>query len=70
MFCMPGFSCRANCKSTLASRLFGFLWALLANLSGSTKIFILEMGRLYNWWIGLNPGERSWEIRIPGRDEL
>ncbi|KAL5115305.1 endoplasmic oxidoreductin-1 [Pleosporales sp. CAS-2024a] len=35
-----------------------------------TKICILEMGRLYDWWLGLVPGPRSWEIRIPRTDEL
>ncbi|USP77224.1 hypothetical protein yc1106_04498 [Curvularia clavata] len=35
-----------------------------------TKIFILEMRRVYNWWMGFVPGPRSWEIRIPRRDEL
>ncbi|KAH7408204.1 endoplasmic reticulum Oxidoreductin 1-domain-containing protein [Phaeosphaeria sp. MPI-PUGE-AT-0046c] len=35
-----------------------------------TKIFFYEMGRLYNWWLGMNPGPRSWEIHIPNRDEL
>lgn len=35
-----------------------------------TKIFFYEMGRLYNWWLGINPGPRSWEIHIPHPDEL
>ncbi len=30
----------------------------------------MEMSRLYNWWLGMVPGPRSWEIRIPARDEL
>ncbi|EMD66956.1 hypothetical protein GGP41_005415 [Bipolaris sorokiniana] len=35
-----------------------------------TKIFILEMRRAYNWWMGFVPGPKTWEIRIPTRDEL
>ncbi|KAL6159412.1 endoplasmic oxidoreductin-1 [Exserohilum turcicum] len=35
-----------------------------------TKILILEMRRAYNWWMGFVPGPRSWEIRIPTRDEI
>lgn len=34
------------------------------------KIAILEAKRLYDWWSGFVPGERSWEIRIPRRDEI
>ncbi|KAF2013412.1 endoplasmic oxidoreductin [Aaosphaeria arxii CBS 175.79] len=35
-----------------------------------TRIFILELNRLWHWWSGLVVPERSWEIRIPTRDEL
>ncbi|KAH4019882.1 hypothetical protein HBI13_119150 [Parastagonospora nodorum] len=45
-----------------------FQWTQLP--SRLSKIFILEVGRLYNWWLGLVPGPRSWEIRIPRQDEL
>lgn len=36
----------------------------------STKILIFESGRLWNWWLGIVPGPRSWEIRVPGHHEL
>lgn len=35
-----------------------------------SRIFILETGRLYNWWVGLAPGPRTWEWRYPRPDEL
>jgi ERO1-like protein beta len=33
-------------------------------------IALFELRRLYNWWIGIVPGPRTWEIRIPRLDEL
>jgi ERO1-like protein beta len=30
----------------------------------------MEMGRLYDWWLGMQVGPRSWRIHIPRRDEL
>ena len=29
-----------------------------------------ELGRLWRFWLGLEVGERTWEIRLPSRDEL
>lgn len=55
----------------LVVRVFWYVLWQWKQLPGRfTKIFILEMQRLYNWWLGLIPGPRSWEIRIPRRDEL
>ncbi|KAF2132541.1 endoplasmic oxidoreductin [Dothidotthia symphoricarpi CBS 119687] len=45
-----------------------YQWTLLPGRFA--KIFIFEMRRLYNWWIGLVPGPRSWEFHIPRADEL
>jgi hypothetical protein len=34
------------------------------------KILIMEGSRLWDYWLGLPVGPRSWEIRFPGRAEL
>ncbi|MCJ1468365.1 endoplasmic oxidoreductin-1 [Pseudocyphellaria aurata] len=34
------------------------------------KISILEASRLWSFWLGLPIQERSWEIRLPRRDEI
>lgn len=55
----------------LVMRTFWYVLRQWTELPGRlTKIFILEVGRLYNWWLGMTPGPRSWEIHIPRRDEL
>ncbi|KAF1946299.1 endoplasmic oxidoreductin [Clathrospora elynae] len=55
----------------LVQRTFWYVLYQWTQLPGRfTKIFIFEMERLYNWWLGMVPGPRSWEIRIPRRDEL
>ncbi|KAE8832822.1 hypothetical protein HRS9122_08535 [Pyrenophora teres f. teres] len=55
----------------LVQRTFMYVLYQWTQLPGRfTKIFILEMGRVYNWWMGFVPGPRSWEIRIPRLDEL
>ena len=33
-------------------------------------IFLEESGRLWNFWLGLPVGPRSWGIHVPSRDEL
>ena len=33
-------------------------------------ILILELNRLWSFWLGLPVQERSWEIRLPTRDEI
>lgn len=43
-------------------------WIGLPKLVGS--IFIMEMRRLWNYWLGLPVPGRSWEFRYPTRDEL
>ncbi|RAR15622.1 endoplasmic oxidoreductin [Stemphylium lycopersici] len=45
-----------------------YQWSQLPSRFG--RIFVLEMRRVYNWWMGFVPGPRSWEIRIPNRNEL
>ena len=41
------------------------------NLPGTLlKVLVMELGRLWNFWLGLPVSERSWEIRLPSRDEL
>ena len=34
------------------------------------KIFLSEMDRLWDYWLGLPVPPRSWEIRLPRREEL
>lgn len=34
------------------------------------KVGVTEMSRLWSFWLGLPVQERSWEIRLPSRDEL
>jgi hypothetical protein len=33
-------------------------------------IFIMEMNRLWNYWLGLPVPPRSWEIQFPTHREL
>ncbi|KAF2026500.1 endoplasmic oxidoreductin [Setomelanomma holmii] len=55
----------------LVKRTFFYVLRSWMELPGKfTKIVIMELGRLYNWWLGLTPGPRSWEIKVPRRDEL
>ena len=35
-----------------------------------SAIFVMEMNRLWNFWVGLPVPPRSWEIHFPTRDEL
>ncbi|KAJ4287334.1 endoplasmic oxidoreductin-1 [Kalmusia sp. IMI 367209] len=35
-----------------------------------TKIIIFEGGRLWNWWLGIVPGPRSWDWHFPQAHEL
>ena len=34
------------------------------------RIATSEMGRLWRFWLGMEVGERSWEIKLPSREEL
>ena len=34
------------------------------------RIAIMELNRLWSYWLGLPVGERSWEIRWPKHEEL
>lgn len=55
----------------LVKRVFIYVLYQWVQLPGRLfKIFVFEMGRLYNWWLGMTPGPRSWKIYIPRRDEL
>jgi hypothetical protein len=38
--------------------------------SYSFKIFIMEMSRLWDFWLGLPMRPRSWEIKYPRREDL
>lgn len=33
-------------------------------------IFLMEMNRLWNYWLGLPVPDRSWDIQLPSRDDL
>ncbi|KAF2253197.1 endoplasmic oxidoreductin [Trematosphaeria pertusa] len=55
----------------LVYRAFIYVLKSWTELPGKfTKILIFESGRLWNWWLGIVPGPRSWEIRVPGHHEL
>ncbi|KAI8939928.1 hypothetical protein NX059_003656 [Plenodomus lindquistii] len=55
----------------LVKRVFVYVLYQWTQLPGRFfKIFVFEMGRLYNWWLGMTPGPRGWKIYIPRRDEL
>lgn len=34
------------------------------------RIFIVELSRLWSFWLGMEVQERSWDFRFPSRDEL
>jgi len=34
------------------------------------KIVLFEVGRLWDYWLGIQPKERTWGFRLPGKDEL
>jgi len=34
------------------------------------KIVLFEVGRLWDYWLGIQPKERTWRFRLPGKDEL
>ena len=40
------------------------------DLQNRWKILVLELNRLWNFWLGLPVGPRTWEIRFPSRDEI
>ncbi|KAH6638302.1 endoplasmic reticulum Oxidoreductin 1-domain-containing protein [Boeremia exigua] len=55
----------------LVMRVFRYVlvqWYYMPKKFGT--IAVLEAKRLYDWWVGTVPGERSWEIYIPRRDEI
>lgn len=55
----------------LVWRTFAFVIRSWIDIPGKTfKIFILEANRLWSFWLGLPIQERSWEIRLPTRDDL
>lgn len=55
----------------LVWRVFAFVIRSWINLPGKIfKICIMEMSRLWSYWLGLPIEERSWEIHLPTRDEL
>ncbi|TID17350.1 endoplasmic oxidoreductin [Venturia nashicola] len=46
------------------------IMVLVANLSNRWRIFIWEMGRMWNLFVGLNAPERNWEWKLPKHDEI
>lgn len=55
----------------LVWRAFAFVIRSWIEIPGKAfKIFILETNRLWSFWLGLPIQERSWEIRLPTRDEI
>ena len=55
----------------LVWRAFAFVIRSWIEIPGkSFWIFILEADRLWSFWLGLPIRERSWEIRLPTRDEI
>ena len=50
-----------------------YVWVLRSWVQMPAKLFkvgIMELGRLWNFWLGMPVGERSWEFTFPSRDEL
>lgn len=43
-------------------------WIALPGLA--TRIAAGEVGRLWRFWLGMEVGERNWEIRLPTKEEL
>lgn len=55
----------------LVWRAFAFVIRSWIEIPGKAfRIFILEADRLWSFWLGLPVRERSWEIRLPTRDEI
>lgn len=50
-----------------------YLYVLRSWIAIPGKVWLIlveESGRLWNFWLGLPVGPRSWEIHVPSRDEL
>lgn len=55
----------------LVWRTFAFVIRSWIEIPGKAfRIFILETNRLWSFWLGLPVPMRSWEIRLPTRDEI
>ncbi|MCJ1455927.1 endoplasmic oxidoreductin-1 [Mycoblastus sanguinarius] len=55
----------------LVWRTFGYVIRSWIEMPGKAfKIIVVELSRMWSFWMGLPVQERSWEIRWPGRDEL
>jgi hypothetical protein len=55
----------------LVWRALAFVLRSWINIPGKAfKILIFEMGRLWSYYFGLPIQPRSWEIRLPSRDEI
>ncbi|MCJ1262166.1 endoplasmic oxidoreductin-1 [Lobaria immixta] len=55
----------------LVWRAFAFVIRSWIEIPGKAfRIFILETNRLWSFWLGLPVPVRSWEIRLPTRDEI
>ena len=58
-------------ECSLVFRAFRFVIRSWIDIPGKAfKIAILETNRLWAFWLGLPIPERSWEIRLPTRDEI
>lgn len=50
-----------------------YIWVLKSWLGFPAKastILLIEVSRLWDWWLGLPMRPRSWEIKFPSPDEL
>lgn len=55
----------------LVWRAFGWVIRSWIEIPGKAfKILIMETNRLWSFWLGLPVPSRSWEIRLPTRDEI
>ncbi|KAF2452692.1 endoplasmic reticulum Oxidoreductin 1-domain-containing protein [Lineolata rhizophorae] len=55
----------------LVWRTFGYVLRSWVELPGKFwRIAVVETSRLWDFWLGLPPRPRSWEWRVPGREEL
>lgn len=58
-------------ECSLVFRAFRFVLRSWIDIPGKAfKIAILETNRLWAFWLGLPIPERSWEIRLPTRDDI
>ncbi|KAF1986242.1 endoplasmic oxidoreductin [Aulographum hederae CBS 113979] len=57
---------------------FGLIWRIMKYILRSwiempgkfLRIFLMEMGRLWDYWLGIPVQPRSWEFKFPKKEEL